>query len=101
MPLPRLPTYLRWQGELFLPRDPASFDYTQGTPTQFTRPDLENAVTRDFRARCGTHILTRRPGLKELVLKVGTLDDSKGFIGPQMTIFTEDMQPFHQIPPRS
>ena len=38
------------------------------------------------------------PGPKELVLKVGPLDDPKGFIGPQMTIFTEDMQPFHQIP---
>ncbi|MEO1067237.1 MAG: GFA family protein [Pseudomonadota bacterium] len=76
---------------------PDGFTYTKGTARQFTRDDLENAVTRDFCARCGTHILSRRPGLKELVIKVGTLDDPASFGGPKIAIFTEDIQPFHHI----
>ena len=52
-----------------------SFSYTKGTPKQFTRSDLEGAVTREFCAECGTHLLTRRPGLPAVILKIGTLDD--------------------------
>src|SRR6202000_2302100 len=51
------------------------FRYTKGAPKQFKRTDLERAVTREFCAECGTHLITRRPGLKPVVLKVGTLDD--------------------------
>ena len=51
------------------------FRYTKGTPKQFSRSDLEGAVTRDFCAECGTHLITRRPGLPAAVLKIGTLDD--------------------------
>ncbi len=58
---------------LLMPRD--GFSYTKGTPKQFTRSDLENAVTREFCAECGTHLTTRRPGLPAAILKVGTLDD--------------------------
>jgi hypothetical protein len=83
---------------MFLLMPPDGFRYTKGTPKQFTRSDLERAVTREFCAECGTHILTRRPGLPAVVLKVGTLDDPRVFGRPQMAIYTIDKQPFHQIP---
>jgi len=38
---------------LLMPLD--GFRYTKGTPKQFTRSDLERAVTREFCAECGTH----------------------------------------------
>ena len=43
---------------LLMPLD--GFSYTKGTPKKFTRSDLEGAVTREFCAECGTHIVTRR-----------------------------------------
>jgi hypothetical protein len=74
------------------------FSYTKGTPKQFTRSDLENAVTQEFCAECGTHMAARRPGLPAAILKVGALDDPALFGTPQMAIFTIDKQAFHQIP---
>jgi hypothetical protein len=77
----------------------AGFSYAKGTPKQFMRSDLENPVTREFCAECGTHLLTRAAGLPGAVLlKVGTLDDPSVFDAPQMAIFTIDKQPFHQVP---
>jgi hypothetical protein len=49
-------------------------------------------------AECGTHILTRRPGLPAVILKVGTLDDPSVFGALEMAIYTVDKQAFHQIP---
>jgi len=83
---------------MFLLMPPEGFGYTKGIPKQFTRSDLERAVTREFCGECGTHILTRRPGLRAVVLKVGTLDDPRAFGAPEMAIYTVDKQPFHQIP---
>lgn len=74
------------------------FRYAKGAPKSFTRTDIDNPVTREFCPACGTHILSRRPGLPAVILKVGTLDDPKLFEGPQMAIFTVDKQPFHHIP---
>ena len=79
---------------MFVPED--GFSYTQGTPQTFTRPDLENPVTREFCETCGTHILTRRPGLSQLILKVGTLDDPAEY-APAVAIHTADQQPFHIV----
>jgi hypothetical protein len=73
------------------------FTYTQGAPKQFSRSDLENPVTREFCETCGTHLVTRRPGLDAVILKVGTLDDPSQFEGPHMAIYTVDQQPFHVI----
>jgi len=73
------------------------FRYTKGAPKQFTRSDLERPVTREFCAECGTHLITRRPGLPAVVLKIGTLDDPGLFGGPQMAIYTVDQQAFHHI----
>lgn len=76
----------------------AGFEYTKGSPTSFQRGDLENPVTREFCGQCGTHLLSRAPGLPLALLKVGTLDDPKQFEGPQMAIYTVDMQSYHQVP---
>ena len=75
------------------------FKYTKGKGKPFRREDLATPATREFCADCGTHILSRAPGLPNAVLiKVGTLDDPKAFTGPQMVIFTIDKQPFHHVP---
>ena len=74
------------------------FRFTSGTPTKFSRNDLERPVTRFFCSTCGTAIGTRspaRPG--SFIIKVGTLDDPSSF-RPQMAIFTVDQQPYHHIP---
>jgi len=77
----------------------AEFRYTTGTPKTFRRPDLETPVAREFCPECGTHILTRAPGVPGAVLlKVGTFDDPTVFEGPQVVIFTIDKQSFHHIP---
>jgi len=54
-------------------------------------------VTREFCAECGTHLVTKVPGLPAAVVKVGTLDEPKQF-HPQMAIYTCDKQEFHAIP---
>ena len=83
---------------MFVVMPSAGFAYTKGAPKQFARGDLENPVTREFCADCGTHMATRPAGRPVIVVKVGTLDDPKLYGGPQMAIFTIDKQPFHQIP---
>jgi hypothetical protein len=61
------------------------------------RPDKADAVTREFCAECGTHLITRRPGLPPVVLKIGTLDDPSIYGGAEMAIFTAEGQPFHLV----
>jgi hypothetical protein len=75
-----------------------AFAYSKGAPKTFTRSDLEQPVTREFCAECGTHLTTRRPGLRAVILKAGTLDDPSLYGAPQMAIFTIDKQDFHHIP---
>jgi hypothetical protein len=74
------------------------FRYTQGAPTQFTRSDLERAVTREFCGACGTHVVTRAPGFPAVILKVGSMDDPSQYGGPMLAIYTCDRQAFHRIP---
>lgn len=76
----------------------AGFAYTKGSAKAFRRSDLDNPVTREFCADCGTHLLSRVPGMPAVLLKVGTLDDPAVFEGPQMAIYTIDSQAFHHIP---
>ena len=40
--------------------------YLKDAPKQFKRSDLERPVTREFCAECGTHLVTRPPGLPSL-----------------------------------
>jgi hypothetical protein len=73
------------------------FTYTKGTPKTYKRPDKVDAVTREFCAACGTHMMSRRPGLRPVVLKVGTLDNPSVYDGAKMAIFTAEGHPFHLI----
>jgi hypothetical protein len=83
---------------MFVLMPPDGFSYTKGTPKKFTRSDLEGAVTREFCAGCGTHIVTRPPSVPGVVLKIGTLDDPTQFGEAKIAIYTVDKQPFHHIP---
>jgi hypothetical protein len=83
---------------MFLLMPPDGFNYTKGTPKKYMREDLEGAVTREFCAECGTHLITRPRSVPGLVLKVGTLDDPTLFGNPKIAIYTVDKQPFHLIP---
>jgi hypothetical protein len=77
----------------------AQFRYTKGKPREFRRSDLENPVTREFCAECGTHLLARSKALPGAVLvKVGTFDDPSVYGAPQMVIYTMDKQSFHHLP---
>jgi hypothetical protein len=82
---------------MFMLMPSSALGYTKGTPKQFTRKDLERAVTREFCPDCGTHLVTRLPNMPAVVIKVGTLDDPGQFT-PQMAIYTVDKQAFHMIP---
>lgn len=83
---------------LFMAIPSAGLTFTQGETKSFTRDDLEAPVTREFCPNCGTHILTRAPGMPDaVILKVGSLDDPSEF-SPQIAIFTCDQQAFHTIP---
>ena len=75
----------------------ASFKYTQGEPKAFRRKDLESPVTREFCPECGTHIVSKPPGMPAAIIKVGTLDDPSQFT-PQMAIQLLDKQSFHHVP---
>jgi hypothetical protein len=77
----------------------AGFAYVKGAPKGYSRSDLENPVTREFCGECGTHLVSKAPGLPGTALiKVGTLDDPGLFEQPQMAIFTIDKQSFHHVP---
>jgi hypothetical protein len=83
---------------MFVLMPPDGFSYTKGTPKKFTRSDLEGAVTREFCAECGTHIVTLPPSVPGVVLKIGTFDDPTQFGEAKIAIYTVDKQPFHHIP---
>ena len=82
---------------IFMLVEPDRFLYVAAPPASFRKAGLENAVTREFCSACGTQIVTRRPGLRQLVVKVGTLDDPSLIDGPSFAIFTGEMQRFHLI----
>jgi len=59
---------------------------------------VELLLERAGRMPLPPYIASRRPGLKAVILKAGTLDDPSLFGSPQMAIYTCDKQPFHQVP---
>src|SRR5215470_2422291 len=97
MPLPRVSAYLGWRAQLVHAHASSGIRLHERRPKTYTRPDKADAVTREFCAVCGTHLITRRPGLPPVVLKIGTLDDPSVYGGAQMAIFTAEGQPFHLI----
>src|SRR5260370_16396021 len=58
---------------LFVLMPIAGFKYTKEAPKQFTRSDLERAVTREFCPECSTHVVTRPPYLPAIVSTALTL----------------------------
>lgn len=72
------------------------FGFTKGDPAAFTRPDLDNPVTRRFCGDCGTHLVTEVRGTLR-VIKVCTLDDVSNYPGPRDAIYMCDRQPFHTV----
>ena len=63
---------------VFMALPESGFSYTKAQPKVFRRKDLPNPVTREFCAECGTHLVSRAPGLPgAVILKVGTLDDPR------------------------
>ena len=83
---------------LFMVIPSAGFKYVEGEPKPFARADLDEPAVREFCANCGTHILTRTPRNPGVViLKIGTLDDTSAYDGPQAAIWTDDKQPYHLI----
>jgi len=66
------------------------FAYVKGAPKTYRRSDLDNSVTREFCGACGTHLATRRPDMPHVILKIGSLDDTADYGGPQAAIFTID-----------
>lgn len=77
----------------------AGFSYTKGEPKSFSRTDLANPAAREFCPNCGTHVLTRSPGLPgAVIIKVGTLDDPAVYGMPNIAIQTADKQVFQIIP---
>jgi hypothetical protein len=76
----------------------SGFEFTKGTTSTYSRPDLDNPVSRHFCSNCGTAIGTESPAAPGLmILKVGTMDDPT-FFKPTAAIFTKDSQSFHHIP---
>ena len=74
------------------------FAFTQGAHKDFTRSDIEGAVTRQFCPTCGTHVTTLLKARGLTVVKAGTLDDPAGdYGGPKAAIHTADSQPFHVV----
>jgi hypothetical protein len=77
----------------------SGFSVEKGSLKPFKRSDLENGVTRDFCAECGTAIASRPPSVPGAVLiKIGTLDDQSVFEKPDMVIYTCDKQSYHHLP---
>ena len=75
------------------------FAYTQGSSKHYTRPDLDQPVTREFCPDCGTHLTTLLKSRGLVVVKIGTLDDpATVYRGPVMAIYMKDAQPFHLVP---
>jgi hypothetical protein len=76
----------------------AGFRLTKGKLKTFRRSDLDNPVSREFCAECGTHVTTRAPAAPAVYIKVGTLDDPSVFGQSQAAIWTSDKQSFHHVP---
>lgn len=77
----------------------AAFVYTTGAPAQFSRSDIDGAVTREFCSTCGTHLVTRSPRMEGAVLvKVGSLDDQEVFDMPAIAVFCSEKRPYHVVP---
>ena len=77
----------------------SGFRFTAGEPKSFSREDLENPVVRQFCPDCGTSLVSRPPGMPDLViLKAGTLDDPSVYGSPDMAFYCVDRQSYQYLP---
>jgi hypothetical protein len=84
-------------GNLFLVVDADRFAFTQAEPNTFSRG---GGPTRAFCGACGVQLTAQSPQAAGVVLiKVGTLDDPGVFEAPEVVVWTEEAQAFHQLPP--
>jgi hypothetical protein len=75
------------------------FAYTTGLASGHARTDLEEAVTREFCPKCGTHVAIRVPSMPSMVMiRVGTMDDPSLFGMPDVALFLCDRQIYHVVP---
>ena len=86
-------------GNLFIGVDAAVFRFTRGEPLAYCsgrdRPDP--ALLWDMRGAPDSAIAPRAG--RGLLIKVGTLDEPGLFAGPQLAVWTSEMEAFHQLPP--
>ena len=75
----------------------SAYRFTQGTPSEFERSDLENPRLRQFCPNCGTHLTTLLRDRGLVVVKVGTLDDPSIY-KPDVAINCAEIAPFHEVP---
>jgi hypothetical protein len=71
---------------MFMLMPPDGFRYVSGTPKTFTRGDLDQPVTREFCANCGTHLTARRPDLPLVIRPAAVPYDSRIRFGHGPTI---------------
>ena len=75
------------------------FRVTKGITKAYSRADLPHAVSREFCADCGTHVLTRAPAFPAgVILKVGSMDDPSQFGGADFANYASEAQSFHHMP---
>ncbi len=85
-------------GNVFMGVDATAFRYTRGEPLAYCRGG--DTPTRRFCGTCGVHLTAHSPHAPGgTLIKVGTLDDPGLFAGPQLVVWTSQMQAFHQLPP--
>ncbi|NJM51500.1 MAG: GFA family protein [Sphingomonadales bacterium] len=91
--------YITGGGNLLVMAMPAAgFELTKGEVKNFTRSDLDHAVTRQFCENCGTHLFTRAPGFDAVIIKVGSMDDPSLYGKADSANFVCDAQTYHRLP---
>ena len=87
-------------GNLFMGVMADVFRLTRGELKEFAHPERDAPPVRSFCGTCGVQVISRSPKAPGGVLiRVGTLDDPKVFEGPELVVWTSEMQAFHQLPP--
>ena len=75
----------------------SEFRFTKGEPRDFTRPDLDQPVHRQFCPTCMTSLVTLLDN-GTVVMKAGTLDDPSDYAGPQAAIYMCDTTFYQTVP---
>jgi len=69
--------------------------YKKGTPSSYTRPNVENAAERVFCAACGTPLMSLSPAMPGVaLLKAGCLDDPSLFGQADMAIYMAEKEDY-------